>query len=55
MNIGSALAAIVSPIAGGYMIDVTGNWYLPFVVSMGVMAIGGACAFLMDLKGPVVA
>lgn len=54
MNIGSALAAIVSPIVGGYIIDVTGNWYLPFIVSMGVMAVGACCAFLMDLRGPVV-
>jgi nitrate/nitrite transporter NarK len=55
MNIGSASAAIVSPIAGGMIIDATGNWYLPFIVSMGVMAIGAVCAFRMDLKGPVVA
>ena len=55
MNIGSALAAIVSPIVGGYIIDVTGNWYLPFIVSMGVMALGAACAFLMDLRGQAVA
>lgn len=53
MNIGSALAAIVSPIAGGYMIDLTGNWYLPFIVSMAMMAVGAACAFLMDLREPV--
>jgi MFS family permease len=54
INIGSALAAIVSPIAAGYMIDLTGNWYLPFIVSMAVMAVGAVCAFLMDLRGPVV-
>jgi nitrate/nitrite transporter NarK len=52
MNIGSAGAAIVSPIIGGYLIDLTGNWYLPFIVSMGVMALGAACAFLIDLRAP---
>ena len=53
MNIGSALAAIVSPILAGYMIDLTGNWYLPFLVSMGVMAVGAGCAFLMQLRAPM--
>ena len=52
MNIGSALAAIVSPIVAGYMIDVTGNWYLPFLVSMGVLAVGAVTAFLMHPEKP---
>src|SRR5262249_58687675 len=30
MNTGSALAAILSPIAFGYIIDATKNWQLPF-------------------------
>jgi MFS family permease len=55
MNIGSASAAIVSPIVGGYLIDATGNWHLPFIVSMGVLALGSGCAFLMPLGArPVV-
>jgi MFS family permease len=40
MNIGSASAAIVSPVVGGYLIDVSGNWQLPFVGSMILMGIG---------------
>jgi MFS family permease len=40
MNSGSALAAIVSPVVGGFLIDRTGNWNLPFVVSMVLMAAG---------------
>jgi MFS transporter, ACS family, glucarate transporter len=40
MNTGSALAAIVSPVVGGYLIDVSGNWQLPFVGSMILMAVG---------------
>jgi MFS family permease len=40
MNTGSALAAIISPVVGGYLIDVTGNWQLPFVGSMALMLVG---------------
>ena len=42
MNTGSALAAIVSPLVAGYVIDVTGNWYLPFLMSMGLLLLGGS-------------
>lgn len=48
MNTGSALAAIVSPILGGWLIDVTGNWQLPFVGSMVLMALGVVLAFRMQ-------
>jgi MFS family permease len=47
MNTGSALAAIISPLLGGYMIDKTGNWDLPFIVSMGLMVLGSITAFAM--------
>ena len=47
MNSGSALAAIISPVVGGYLIDVTGNWQLPFVGSMVLMLVGMALTFLM--------
>jgi MFS family permease len=47
MNTGSALAAIVSPLVAGFVIDATGNWYLPFLMSMGLLLIGGFSAFLM--------
>jgi MFS family permease len=52
MNIGSPLAAIVSPLAAGYMIDVTGNWYLPFLVSMALLALGAVSAFFMRPELP---
>lgn len=48
MNTGSALAAIVSPILGGWLIDVTGNWELPFVGSMVLMALGVVLALRMQ-------
>ena len=47
MNTGSALAAIVSPVIGGWLIDVTGNWELPFAGSMALMGLGVVLAFRM--------
>ena len=52
MNTGSALAAIVSPLVAGYVIDVTGNWYLPFLMSMGLLLLGLFSAFLMHPEIP---
>jgi len=52
MNSGSAFAAIVSPLVAGYVIDVTGNWYLPFVGSMGLLLLGAFSAFLMHPERP---
>jgi MFS transporter, ACS family, glucarate transporter len=40
MNTGSALAAIISPVVSGYLIDVSGNWQLPFLGSMLLMGLG---------------
>jgi nitrate/nitrite transporter NarK len=53
MNSGSALAAIVSPLVAGYVIDVTGNWYLPFLMSMGLLLLGAMTAFLMHPEQPL--
>ena len=47
MNTGSALAAIISPVVAGLLIDRFGNWELPFVGSMVLMAFGVALAFRM--------
>jgi MFS transporter, ACS family, glucarate transporter len=47
MNTGSALAAIISPVVGGFLIDQTGNWQLPFVGSMVLMLVGMALTFRM--------
>ncbi len=48
MNTGSALAAILSPVVGGFLIDRFGNWNLPFVSSMILMAVGVILAFRME-------
>jgi MFS family permease len=52
MNSGSALAAIISPVVAGYLIDRTGNWQLPFVGSMMLMGVGVLLARRMrpDIK-----
>jgi MFS family permease len=47
MNSGSALAAIISPVVGGFLIDKTGNWNLPFTVSMILMGVGIVLSFTM--------
>jgi sugar phosphate permease len=44
MNSGSALAAILSPVAFGVIIDRTGNWQLPFIGSLGFLLLGAALA-----------
>ena len=48
MNTGSALAAIISPVLSGFLIDRFGSWELPFVGSMILMAIGVVLAFRMQ-------
>jgi MFS transporter, ACS family, glucarate transporter len=48
MNTGSALAAIISPLFSGYLIDRFGSWELPFLGSMILMAIGVVLAFRMQ-------
>ena len=44
-NHGSALAAIVSPLVFGYVIDKTGDWTLAFLVSIRLLLIGTMLAF----------
>ncbi|MCJ2013759.1 MFS transporter [Methylobacterium sp. J-076] len=47
MNTGSALAAIVSPVVFGFVVDKTGSWTLPFVGSIGLCLLGAVLAFTM--------
>ena len=47
MNTGSAAAAIVSPLAFGYVTDLTGNWHLPFAGSLALLGLGAVLAFTM--------
>jgi MFS family permease len=52
MNIGTALAAIISPPIFGWVIDATGNWTLPFLGTMTLMALGCIMAFRMHPERP---
>jgi len=52
MNTGSALAAVISPITFGYVVDWTGNWQLPFIGSLGLLLVGAAMAFTMHPERP---
>jgi MFS family permease len=52
MNVGSAFAAIVSPVVAGWIIDTTGDWNLPFVGSMVLMLLGAIGAFAMKPDQP---
>jgi MFS family permease len=52
MNFGSAFAAIVSPLTFGLIVDMTGNWILPFAGSIGLLLLGAALAFRMHPERP---
>ena len=51
MNSGSALAAILSPVVFGWIIDRTGNWSLPFYGTMGLLVLVGRTAAAFTKKG----
>jgi MFS family permease len=50
MNSGSALAAIVSPLIGGYIVDKTGDWSMTFVAGIALLLLGAVLAFWMRLE-----
>ena len=52
MNTGSAVAAILSPLTFGFIIDLTGNWELPFIGSIGLLALGLVLSFTMRPEVP---
>ena len=52
MNTGSALAAVLSPLAFGVIIDATGNWNLPFIGSMGLLLAGATLTSTMQPERP---
>jgi len=47
MNVGSALAAAISPLVAGYVIQWTKNYSLPFIGSMGLLLLGAILAYWM--------
>jgi MFS family permease len=48
MNTGFGVAGIVSPIVFGFIIDRTGNWQLPFALSVGLLAVGTLLSLRVD-------
>jgi MFS family permease len=52
LNCGSASAVIVSPLVAGFVIDQTHNWFLPFLLSMGLLLLGAVTSLLMHPERP---
>ncbi len=53
MNFGSAVAAIISPVVFGLVVDLTGNWHLPFWGSVGLLVVGCVSCFFMRPDRPL--
>jgi len=55
MNTGSAAAGFVSPFVFGVLVDLTGDWHLPFWGSIGLLLLGAVLTFWMHPERPVTA
>ena len=55
MNTGSAAAGFVSPFVFGVLVDLTGDWHLPFWGSIGLLLLGAVLTFWMHPERPVAA
>lgn len=53
MNTGSAIAGFVSPLVFGWLIDLTGDWHLPFAGSIGLLLLGAVLSFWMHPERPL--
>ncbi|MDE2610829.1 MAG: MFS transporter [Burkholderiales bacterium] len=53
--IGVALAGITSPIVFGWLIDLTGNWNIPFAAAITILVLGAAAVLLVRPDRPFVA
>ncbi|HMG51404.1 MAG TPA: MFS transporter [Inquilinus sp.] len=49
----AGVAALVSPIAFGYILDVTGSYRPPFLISIGLLGLGIVLAFFVRADRPV--
>jgi MFS family permease len=54
MNFGFGLAGIISPLFFGYMIDLTGTWTVPFLVSIALLLLGAVLAFYLRPDKPFI-
>lgn len=48
MNTGFGVAGMISPAVFGLLIDRTGSYELPFLISAGLLAVGAVCAMFVD-------
>ncbi len=54
MNFGFGTAGIISPIVFGWVIDRTGSWDIPFVISVAICAIGAVLCLFMHPERPFI-
>jgi MFS family permease len=52
MNFGFGLASIATPLFFGRMIDLTGTWTVPFLVSIGLLLLGAVLAYYLRPDRP---
>ena len=53
MSTAAGLAAVISPVVFGVIIDATGNFRLPFALSIALMGAGIALSFFMRPDRPI--
>jgi len=53
MNVGFGVAGVLSPLTFGFVIDRTGNWTLPFVLSIAMLVVGMVVSFWMHPDRPL--
>ncbi len=54
MNFGFGLAGIISPVVFGVVIDRTGSWDIPFMISVGICVAGAALTVFMRPDRPFI-
>jgi MFS family permease len=55
MNFGFGFAGVISPVAFGSLVDLTGSWTIPFYGSIGLLLLGAGLSFLMHPDRPFTA
>lgn len=53
-SLGVGLSGVVSPVVFGWLIDLTGNWNIPFATGIGVLLLGAAAVPLLRPDIPLV-
>ena len=53
MNMGFGVAGVISPVVFGALVQTTGDWALPFVVSAVLLVAGAGMAWFIDPVSPL--